>query len=142
MPAATAAHEPVLSPHSGSAGVTETDRRALAATVMRLFEHWRLAPADQLELLGLANDNRAALSRYRSGAPLANSRDLLERAGHLLAIHKNLRLLFPENRDLAYAWMTTPNRAFGSMTPVQAVRTHGFTGLVMARTYLDRQRGG
>lgn len=120
---------------------TETDRAALAKMTMQLLEHWRLAPADQLDLLGLAPDNRAALSRYRKGAPLANSRDLLERVGHLLAIHKNLRLLFPDHRELAYGWMSTPNRAFDHMTPVQAIKAHGFLGLLMVRAYLDRQRG-
>lgn len=108
---------------------------------MPLFEHWRLAAADQLDLLGLAPGNRAALSRYRKGAPLANSRDLLERVRHLLAVHKNLRLLFPQDRELAYRWMTTPNRAFDNLAPVQVVKAYGFLGLLMVRAYLDRQRG-
>ena len=97
---------------------------------------------DQLALLGLAADNRAALSRYRKGEPLGANRDLLERAGHLLAIHKNLRLLFPHDRDLAYRWMTTRNRAFDNRTPVEVVREWGFAGLLMVRAYLDRARGG
>ncbi|MHB1267837.1 MAG: antitoxin Xre/MbcA/ParS toxin-binding domain-containing protein [Acidithiobacillus ferriphilus] len=117
------------------------DRSALARMVMRAFELWGIGNEDQLSLLGLATDNRAALSRYRKGAPLAASRDLLERAGHLLAIHKNLRILFPEDRDLAYAWMTQRNRAFDNHTPVEVIRESGFVGLLMVRAYLDRARG-
>lgn len=117
------------------------DRSALARMVMRAFELWGIGNEDQLSLLGLATDNRAALSRYRKGAPLAASRDLLERAGHILAIHKNLRLLFPHDRDLAYAWMSQRNRAFDNRTPVEVVREWGFVGLLMVRAYLDRARG-
>ncbi|MBS4095688.1 MAG: DUF2384 domain-containing protein [Sulfuricella sp.] len=119
----------------------DQDRGALARMVIRLFEHWKLGSEDQLAMLGLSTGNRGALSRYRKGEPLAPSRDLLERAGHLLAIHKNLRLIFPQDRDLAYAWMTRRNRAFEGRTPVEAIREWGFAGMLMVRAYLDRSRG-
>lgn len=119
----------------------QDDRGPLAKMVMQLFEHWKLTTEDQLSLLGLSATNRSALTRYRKGEPLANTRDLLERAGHLLAIHKNLRLLFPHDRDLAYAWMTTRNRAFDGKTPVEVIGEWGFSGLMHVRAYLDRARG-
>lgn len=119
----------------------QDERSTLAKMVMQLFDHWELAPADQISLLGLSAGNRAALARYRKGEALANSRDLLERVGHLLAIHKNLRLLFPHDRDLAYAWMSTRNRAFGGKTPVEVIGEWGFAGLMHVRAYLDRARG-
>lgn len=121
----------------------DQDRSALARMVTRVFELWSLGSEDQLAMLGLSTSNRAALSRYRKGEPLAANRDLLERAGHLLAIHKNLRLIFPQDqdRDLAYAWMTRRNRAFDGRTPVEVVREWGFTGMLMVRAYLDRNRG-
>lgn len=108
---------------------------------MKAFDNWMLGNEDQLAVLGLSVENRAALSRYRKGDPLGTNRDLLERAGHLLAIHKNLRLLFPYDRDLAYQWMTTRNRAFDNRPPVDVIREWGFTGLLMVRSYLDRARG-
>ncbi len=117
------------------------DRGALARMTIQLFDHWQLAADDQLALLGLAAGNRAALSRYRKGEPLAASRDLLERVGYLLGIHKNLRLLFPHDRELAYAWMSTRNRAFDGRSPVEVIREWGFAGLLMVRAYLDRARG-
>jgi hypothetical protein len=117
------------------------DRGALAKMVMALLDHWKLSTEDQAALLGLAPSNRAALSNYRSGKAIGTSRDQFERVGHLLGIHKNLRLLFPKNRDLAYAWMTTRNKAFGNLTPVDVVREYGFAGLLMVRGYLDRARG-
>jgi hypothetical protein len=119
----------------------QDDRGRLARMTMQLFDHWGLPPEDRASLLGLSAGNRAALARYRKGEPLANSRDLLERVGHLLAIHKNLRLLFPHDRDLAYAWMTTRNRAFDGKTPVETIGEWGFSGLLHVRAYLDLRRG-
>lgn len=109
--------------------------------LMKLFEHWQISTEEQLDVLGLSIANRAALARYRKGEPIAQSRDMLDRAGHLLGIHKNLRLLFPHNRDLAYAWMRTRNKAFEGRTPVEVIREWGFAGLLMVRAYLDRARG-
>jgi hypothetical protein len=119
----------------------DQNRGALARMVTRAFEHWKLGTEAQLAMLGLATNNRTALSRYRRGAPLAANRDLLERAGHVLAIHKNLRLIFPQDRDLAYAWMTQRNKAFEGRTPVDVIREWGFAGMLMVRSYLDRVRG-
>ena len=114
------------------------DRRALAKMVMALFDHWQLSTEDQTALLGLAAHNRAALANYRNGKPIGTSRDQYERVGYLLAIHKRLRVLFPQNRDLAYAWMSNRNAAFDHLTPVEVVRQWGFAGLLMVHHYLDR----
>lgn len=117
------------------------DRGALARMVMTLLDHWNLSTEDQAALLGIAASNRAALTRYRKGEAIGTSRDQYERVGHLLGIHKNLRLLFPRNRDLAYRWMSTRNKAFDNLTPVEVVKEWGFAGLLMVRGYLDRARG-
>lgn len=119
----------------------QEDRSELAKMVIALFGHWALSTEDQLSLLGLSTSNRGALTRYRKGEPLAPNRDLLERVGILLGIHKSLRLLFPRNRPLVYAWMTQRNRAFEGMTPVEAIKEWGFPGLLMVRAYLDKARG-
>jgi transcriptional regulator with XRE-family HTH domain len=115
-------------------------RGRLAVMVTRLLEHWKLTATEQAAVLGLSAASRSTLARYRSGEPLADSRDLLDRAGHLLGIHKSLRLLFPHDRDLAYRWMTQPNRRLGAR-PVDLVIEHGFEGLLAVRRYLDFQRG-
>jgi Protein of unknown function (DUF2384) len=120
---------------------TSADRGRLGRMVMTLFDHWQLSTEDQAALLGLASSNRAALSSYRRGTAIGTSRDQYERVGHLLGIHKNLRLLFPQQRDLAYRWMRTRNRAFDNLTPVEVVKEWGFSGLLMVRGYLDRARG-
>jgi uncharacterized protein (DUF2384 family) len=117
------------------------DRGAISGMLMKLFDHWMLSTEEQLDALGFSTTNRAALTKYRKGEPISASRDTMERAGHLLGIHKNLRLLFPRNRDLAYAWMRTRNKAFENRAPIEVVREFGFAGLLMVRAYLDRARG-
>jgi hypothetical protein len=119
---------------------TREARAVLARLVTQLFEHWQLSTTEQAALLGLSPENRSTLSRYRKGEPLADSRDLLDRAGHLLGLHKSLRILFPQDRDLAYRWMTTPNRRLAAR-PVDIVVARGFEGLLALRRYLDYERG-
>ena len=115
-------------------------RQQLAKMVTRLFDHWELPLPQQAELLGLSSAHRASVGRYRRGEPLADNRDLLDRAGCLLGIHKALRILFPHDRDLAYRWMTAANRRFGKR-PVDIVTEQGFEGLLAVRRYLEFERG-
>lgn len=115
-------------------------RAQLARMVTRLFDHWQLSLAEQAGLLGLSMSNRASIARYRAGEPLADNRDLLDRVSCLLGMHKALRILFPENRDLAYRWMSTANRRLGKR-PVDVILEHGFEGLLAVRRYLEIERG-
>ena len=116
-------------------------RERLARMVVALLDHWKLAPNDQALVLGLSAQSRSSIARYRRGEPLADSADLLARAGHLLGIHKALRILFPHDRDLAYAWVTTPNRRFGDVAPLEIMKRHGYEGILAVRRYLDFERG-
>ncbi|NOT68142.1 MAG: DUF2384 domain-containing protein [Methylophilaceae bacterium] len=119
----------------------EIDRAKITPMLLKLFELWNLSGEEKLAALGLSTDNRAALTRYKKGEAISSSRDMLDRAGNLLAIHKNLRLLFPNNPDLAYAWMKTRNRALHGNTPIGTIVDMGFPGLLYVRSYLDRARG-
>lgn len=116
-------------------------RAALAKQVTKLFDLWALPSSEQAALLGLSQESRSTLSRYRKGEPLAANRDLNERAAHLLGIHKALRIMFPHNRDLVYSWVNAPNRRFGGRRPLDVMREEGYLGLVAIRRYLDFERG-
>ena len=116
-------------------------RERLAKMVVSLLDHWNLTPNDQAVLLGLSTQSRSTIARYRRGEPLADSADLLARAGHLLGIHKALRILFPHDRDLAYRWVSTPNRRFGDAPPLEIMKRHGYEGILAVRRYLDFERG-
>jgi len=115
-------------------------RERLAHLVVTLLDHWQLPPNDQAALLGLSAQSRSTVARYRRGEPLADNADLLARAGHLLGIHKALRILFPHDLDLAYRWVTAPNARFGT-TPLEIMKRHGYEGILAVRRYLDFERG-
>lgn len=124
-----------------SSALADRERRArLAKMVAALLDQWQLTAAEQTAVLGLSVSSRSTLARYRKGEPLADSRDLMDRAGHLLGIHKSLRILFPHDRDLAYRWVKQPNRRLGAR-PLDLVLQYGFEGLLAIRRYLDFERG-
>lgn len=116
-------------------------RERLARMLMELFDHWAIPATDQAVLLGLSTQSRSTLARYRRGEPLADNADLLARAGHLLGIHKALRILFPHDRDLAYRWVSAQNRRFGGTPPLEIMKRHGYEGILAVRRYLDFERG-
>src|SRR5687767_4517834 len=116
-------------------------RERLARMVIALLDHWQLGPNDQAALLGLSPQSRSTVARYRRGEPLADSADLLSRAGHLLGIHKALRIMFPHDRDLAYRWICAPNRRFDGAAPLEVIRRYGYEGILAVRRYLDFERG-
>lgn len=104
-----------------------------------LFDCWNLPVQKRLNLLGASQDNEALLDRFRKGMPLANDSGALERISILLSIHQSLRILFPHNRELAYSWMTTPNRAFDKSTPTQVIEQQGMMGFYIVIGYLNRK---
>lgn len=119
---------------------TKAERTQLARMVCTLFDHWGLKLQQQCALLGLRPGSRASIARYRQGAPLADRRDLLDRVGHLMAIHKSLRLLYPHNRDLVYRWPTSRNGDFGNVAPVEIMIARGLVGMIEVSGYLDALR--
>ena len=128
-------------PAEAAAPYSKDERGRLAAMVTKLFEHWQLDTVAQAELLGLSGGSRTALSRYRRGTPLPDSRDLLDRVGNLFGIHKSLRLLYPHNPELVYGWPTRRNERLDRHTPLEIMLAQGLPGIVAIRGYLDQLRG-
>jgi hypothetical protein len=116
-------------------------RRKLARMVTRLFELWELPTADQLELLGLSRTSRAQISKYRKGGALPSSRDMLDRIGWLLSIHKSLRLLYPRNENIRYTWVKRRNQILDDQRPLDIMKYQGLIGIARVARYLDFIRG-
>lgn len=116
---------------------TVASRQALGKMLIRLFHHWEIGTADQLNLLGLSETSRAVLSRYARGEALPSTRDMLDRAGWLLSIHKALRLLYPQDEAIRYSWVRRRNAAFGNLTPLTVMREQGIIGIARVSRYLD-----
>ena len=123
-------------------GLDATDtRQALSRLVMKLFQLWELSTADQLELLGLSPKSRAMLAKYSRGDALPATRDIQDRVGWLLAIHKALRLLYPRNPELRYSWVTRRNAVFNNLPPLAVMKEQGLLGIARVSRYLDFYRG-
>ena len=120
----------------------EANRKKIGLIIMRLFDHWSLTTEEQLSLLGLSSKSRALLTKYRKGQAAINpGRDTLDRVGWLLATHKALRLLYPENENIRYSWIKRRNKVFNNLTPLQVMITEGMIGVAKVSRYLDFQRG-
>lgn len=94
--------------------------------VIRLMDLWQLSDVQRAAVLALGDNEQA---RQRAFA-------------QLLAIHKMLRLLFPANRQLAYRWMTSQNKAFDGFTPIEMVQQQGVRGVQRAHDYLAQFAAG
>lgn len=130
--------------HAKSADIdlsSNDSRSALAKLVVKLFHRWGLSTADQLELLGLSPNSRAMLSKYGKGEALPATRDILDRVGWLLAIHKALSLLYPKNEDIRYSWVSRRNTAFDNLAPLTVMKEQGIIGIAKVARYLDFHRG-
>lgn len=118
--------------------IKQEELAAVTKMVIRLFEHWKLTYEQQSMLLGLSTHTHSTIARYKKGvATLSSGRDMQDRAGHLLAIHKILRTIFPLNNELVYTWPSTPNAYFNGRSPIQVIADDGFLGLVNVRHYLE-----
>lgn len=91
------------------------DREALGGLLAELFDRWEIP-----------NDERAALVGPRG-----------ENAALLLSIHRQLRMLFPQNPRLRYGWMTASNRDFQGRSPIEYFHHAGPDSLVAILHYLE-----
>lgn len=122
----------------------ESIRAALGRAFWKICELYEITQEDQAALLGV-NYNRGRLKALRDQDSLPPSPDTLLRISHLVAIHKNLRILFSRNRDAAYRWMKTPRTHFGNMSALDYIVRGGSSMLTLprlagVRRFLDRGR--
>ena len=122
--------------------LNESQRQALSRSVMELLDAWQVAPADQINLLGLGTKTQSRmLIRFRSGTPLPNDQTVMKRASDLLAIGAALLTAFPHSIQAANLWVTTPNINFGKRTPLSVMLENGADGIERILRSLDNTGG-
>ena len=92
----------------------EESRLALAVAILALFASWQLHEVNQAALLGVKD-----VSSLRAGEPLPLDDEVLERAGHLLAIGRALHKAFPKQLDQRTHWISSSNDDLFGATPLQ-----------------------
>lgn len=91
-------------------------RSAETEALHRLFEIWALTANEQQTLLGIDHGEH---EHFLDGVPFAAESLPLLRAGHLLAIHKVLRLRLGGETRLIRAWLRRPSASLDGQTPVE-----------------------
>lgn len=123
--------------------LTETDRRrGQAQLLMRLFGRWSLSQAQAANLLDISASSRATLKAYETGTRgIGGGRDMQQRAGYLLGIHKALRLLYPRNEEMRYGWVNKRNQFFDNRAPLDIMLEQGLIGIARVYECLNFMRG-
>lgn len=115
------------------------DVEIIGQAIIRLLQLWKLSPADQLQVLGFPFHGEAMLSRLATDRSFPSDGDQLARVSHLIAIHRTLEMLYPENPESLWGWMKFRNAALGGKTPLEVVKDKGLHGLALVRAHLEQR---
>ncbi len=119
--------------------LTDKERVSQTKMIMRLFDLWKISPAQQSICLGLSPRSRTTIAKYRSGKSyLPLYHDMQDRIANLLIIHSSLGKLFPENKELVYTWIHRPNKYFNDLTPLEIICRDSYKGLEKVKNYLEQ----
>jgi Protein of unknown function (DUF2384) len=105
----------------------------------RLTELWGLT-MEQARLL-LGRPSRATLYNWKAGRVRSVPYDTLRRVSYLLGIYKALQILYCDPQ-LADAWISRPNAAFGGQSALERMLAGDLADLAAVRAHLDAARGG
>lgn len=94
--------------------------KALGKAFWKLVEHYGLKRKEQALLLGI-NNNTQRLLDLQKKSEVPDDVDKCFRVGLLLGIHKNLRILYPENREIVYAFMKSPWYQLQNKSPLEFI---------------------
>jgi len=116
--------------------------KAAGEAFWNMASHYRLTQAEAGMLLGISEKNRGRLGELEDKKEIPD--ESLMRVSQLLGIHKSLRIIYPENREIVYGWIKTPLPELGERSPLQYIRDHGpaFRDFALAdlRGRMDRER--
>jgi hypothetical protein len=105
----------------------------------RLVDLWGLS-MEQARLL-LGQPSRATLYNWKAGRVRTVPHDALRRISYLLGIYKALQILY-RDPQLADAWISRPNAAFGGQSALERMLAGDVADLAAVRAHLDAARGG
>lgn len=101
--------------------LTDANAHVLGSAFWNIVKLYGLSRIDQAILLGVNPNNRQLLKSYEDKKKIPLDADKFLRVSFLLGIHKNLRILFPQNQNVVYNWFTTKQKLFHNQTPMQFI---------------------
>lgn len=118
--------------------------RALGAAFWGMAEKYGFKRKDEALFLGI-RFNGERLGKLQKDREIPDEPDVLQRVGNLLGIHKNLRILYPYNRELVYGFFGHEWELLGGRTPLAFLHEaplESFARLFTLRRLLDQIRNG
>lgn len=120
----------------------QPEEDVLGKAFWSLVNHYGFTREQQSILLGLPN-YRQRLIRLEKEQTIPKDVDKMNRVGLLLGIHKNLRILYPHNKEIVYDWMKYPQEILGGLIPIEFITEdpmHSYERLAFIRRRLDYVR--
>lgn len=114
--------------------LTEANAHILGSAFWNIVKLYDLSRIDQAILLGVNPNNRQLLKSYEDKKKIPLDADKFLRVSFLLGIHKNLRILFPQNQNVIYNWLTTKQKLFHNQTPMQFIASDPANSLLHLAT--------
>jgi hypothetical protein len=108
-----------------------------------IVKNYDLKRDEQAVLLGHSSGNRKTLNNWEATNSIPMEVDKINRVSMLIGIHKNLRIMFPYNKFMAYNWIKTKLADFGGKTPLEFILENplkSYERLFTVRRYLDIKR--
>ena len=118
--------------------ITDEEAGAMFRAALNLFRLWGVTDDQASIILDLP---RRTFARWKAGEVGRIGRDGKARLSNLMGIHKALRIIFREPAR-GYAWIKTPNAAFGGASAMDVMLHGELIDLMRVRNYLDAERGG
>lgn len=123
--------------------LNEGQKSALGKAFWEIVKLYKFTNAEVELLLG-KGFSRTTLSHWKKERKLpAEDNDMIMRMIHLVAIHRNLRLIFPKNNEVVYKWFKTPQIHFYEKSALNILQESGMQSLmalISIRNFLDNLR--
>ncbi len=118
--------------------LSDDERTHLGMLAMNILDEWRLAPVDQLALMGMPEKTKPReLSRYRNGTtPLPKDPEVIRHARHVLGIQESLHVIFPLNGNMPSFWLKHRNKVLRGI-PLEIMLDEGISGMSRVWRQLD-----
>ncbi len=101
--------------------LNEEQAQVLGKAFWNLVNLYQFTREEQALLLGI-KANRERLNSLEKQKTIPLDPDKFLRGSHLLGIHKNLRILYPHNREIVYSWMKTARDLFGNVSAIDFLK--------------------
>lgn len=99
----------------------EKSARVLGEAFWNICHHYSIQGKEAAQILEVKFNRSGQFGRLKENHLIPEDTDKFWRILFLVGIHKNLRIIYPENRDIVYSWMKIPSQFFQGKTPLEFI---------------------